>query len=188
MDPIEIRADANFHQALLCVEYRRIHSAGLKPAGYTVATALRYGLVGSAAANNLLLTSHEEILSGLKGGIEHWRRLVEEHVATTMSRDAPFDNPNAPALIGSIASAQMKSFLILYRRGVGFAECLAILGQLALSEHKGMIGEGFPWYRRRQATRRFRITVMESTRFAINFLERRQVDLDEVPEIALLGE
>lgn len=189
MDPIDVRADTNFHHALRCVEYRPIHTGNLKPAGYTAAIATRYGLIGSAAAYNLLLTSPDDPTSTLEAEVGYWQELVEDHMRTTMSRHAPFAiNLTVPTIVGRFAGAQMRAFLMLYRRRFSFADCLEMIGQVASAEHKGMICEGWPWYRRRQAMRHFRELRAESARFATNFFERRQAGLEEVPEIALLGE
>ena len=82
----------------------------------------------------------------------------------------------------------MRAYIPLYRRLCPLSRALEIVAATMVSQNASMILEGWSWFRRRAAMRMFQATLRESADFALHFFERRQADLEEVPEIVLIGE
>jgi hypothetical protein len=189
MDPIDVRVDTTFSQALRCVEYRLPSPKGYRPPGYVFALGVRYGLMGMAASHHLLITADDFEEPGVVRMMDSWPNLVEDHVRWDMMERLPFsDGSNVPHLIGRISALPFAAYLPLYRRICPLNLALELVSEAIAEENKGMIYEGWSWFKRKAAMRLFKQTLQESACFAMNFFERRQADLDEVPEIALIGE
>ncbi|HVT10899.1 MAG TPA: hypothetical protein VHE55_01425 [Fimbriimonadaceae bacterium] len=189
MEPIDVRADTAFAQALLCVEYRLPPPGGFKAPGYIFALGMRYGLIGMAASHHLLVTSevYEEIR--VLATIDCWPDFVEDHLRAVVGRRLPFaTNSSIPDLVGRVAGLPLRSYLPLYRRLCPLSSALKIVADAICRDNRAMIFEGWPWFRRKAALRVFEASVEESKDFAMHFFERREADLEEVPEIALIGE
>lgn len=189
MDPVSIRSERAFAQALRCVRYRLPSQDGFRPQGYLFVLGVRYGFIGLAAGHHLLTTSrvHEE--PWLLRSIESWPDLVEDYVRCELPHHLPLGAPaNAAHVVGRISYLPIRSYLPLYRRLCPISRALELISGALVAENKGLITEGWPWFRRKSAVRAAGSSLEESTSFALNFFERRQSDLEEVPEIALIGE
>jgi hypothetical protein len=189
MDPIDVRADTTFTQALRCVQFRLPRSNGFRAPGYVLALGVRYGMIGMAASHHLLVTSEEHEEPSMISMIECWPNLVEDHVRWDMIHRLPFTtNSNVPHLIGRISALPLRAYLPLYERLYPLSKSLELVGEALIAENKGMIFEGWNWFRRRTALKLFMETMKDTEEFAMNFFDRRQADVDEVAEIALIGE
>lgn len=189
MDPIDVRADTTFTQALRCVEYRLPDPEGFRAPGYVFALGLRYGLLGVAASHHLLITSETYEEMSILATIDSWPLFVEDHVRLDVARRLPFaTNSNIPQLIGQVAAMPIRGYLPLYRRLCPLSVALGIVAEAIARDNKAMIFEGWPWFRRKAAWRIFGASVDESKSYALHFFDRREADLEEVPEIALIGE
>ncbi len=189
MEPIDVRADTTFSQALLCVECRLPSPEGFKAPGYIFALGMRYGLIGLAASHHLLVTSegYEEIR--VLATIDCWPDLVEEHLRMAVGRRLPFaTNSMIPELVGRIAGLPLRSYLPLYRRLCPLSSALKIVADAIAGDNRAMIFEGWPWFRRKAALRVFEASLEGSKDYAMHFFERREAEVEEVPEIALIGE
>jgi hypothetical protein len=190
MRSIRQRADKEFLQALKCVEYRVPDSGQFRPKGFLLAVALRYGLVGSAVSHHLLLeTDSIDELPVLDSIARCWPSHVEKHVDTELRhRLAVDDEPRIPELVAQWARRPLQIAVPLYRRMCPLEVCLEMATDDFLVAHTKEIEEGWGWWNRKKALRNFSEEAKRSVTFAMNFFERRSLDLDEVPEIALLGE
>jgi hypothetical protein len=189
MKPIEERADLATMQALRCVQYRLPHPLGMKREGFILSLALRYGLVGAAAFHHLLITTEEKDEQEVLVMMECWADIVEDHAQWEIAPRWPFPyDQGIPEAIGSQAGNILRSFLPLYQRLYPLERSLHLLAADFTVTNRGLI-EG-PWYKRgrRSAQHAFRAAAADSIHFAKGFFDRRQADLDEVPEIALIGE
>lgn len=189
MDPIDVRVDTAFCQALKCAEYRLPKPDGLRAPGYVLALGLRYGLIGMAACHHLLLTSDTNDEDNILAMMDCWPSLVEDHVRWDMMHRLPFTaGSNVAHVIGRVAHLPLTSYLPLYRRLYPLGAALELVSEAFIHENRGMIFEGWPWFKRRAAMRTFEESMRESVAYARHFFERREADLEEVPEIALIGE
>ncbi len=189
MNPLEQKADATYLQALYCAEYRMPRAIGLRPSANLLALALRYGLVGAAATQHLLLSVGSEEERGVFSFAQGWPEMVEEHARQFMVNRLPFNaSPSVPPLIGQLAYQPVGVTLRLYRHFCPLDRCLEAAAEQFAIDHKKALIAGVPLFQRRKVLKAFREVSRESIRFARNFFERRQFDLEEVPEIALLGE
>lgn len=189
MDPIDVRVDTTFSQALRCVQYRLPRPNGYRAPGYVLALGVRYGLIGIAASHHLLITSEDYEEASVLAMVDSWPDLVEDHVRWDMMHRLPFAvNSNVPHLVGRIAALPLCGYLPLYQRMCPLTRALDVIGQGLIAENRAMIYEGWGWMKRKRVLRLFEATTEESIDFALHFFERRQADLDEVPEIALIGE
>ncbi len=189
MKPIELRSDTAYLQALKCVGYRVPHMGRLKKQGYVLNLGLRYGLLGIAATFHLLETANSEDEKVVMDLARQWPRLVEDHVRFETHRLVPFASDAIfPVAVGRCAERPLKIALPLLRRLCPLESCLAEATEQYISENRYGIRLNWSVFQRRRALREFRKQAELSTGFALHFFERRQYDLEEVPEIALLGE
>ena len=163
MDPIDVRVDTTFCQALKCAEYRLPRAEGFRAPGYVLALGLRYGLIGMAASHHLLLTSDTEDEGRILTIMDCWPHMVEEHVRWDMMHRLPFTSgSNVAHVIGRVAHLPISSYLPLYRKLYPLGASLELVSEALVEENKGMIFEGWPWFKRRAALRAFQETVRES--------------------------
>jgi hypothetical protein len=189
MRPIEYKADIEYIQALRCVEYRLPVVGKLQKQGYLLALGLRYGLVGIAATNHLLESATGEDERCVLNITRSWPRIVEDHVRYELLKRLPFPCDIAiPVAVGRYSERALRLALPLLHRVSTLEKALQDTCDQFCSEHVAAIRMNWPWYLRRAAVREFNRCSKESLSFALHFSERRQYDLEEVPEIALLGE
>jgi|GEM_PF-1411777 len=189
MDPIDVRVDTTFSQALRCVQFRLPNADGFRGPGYVLAVGARYGLIGVAAIHHLLLTANDDEESTIVAMFESWQKLVGDHVRWDVAHRLSFPvNRESSMLVGRIAAVPLRGYLPLYRKLCPLSTALELVSEALAADNKAMIREGWNWLGRKTAMRLFRASVRESKGFALHFFERRQADLEEVPEIALIGE
>jgi len=189
MKPIEYRSDIEYLQALRCVEYRLPAISELKKQGYVLTLGLRYGLVAIAATFHLLETASGDDERFVLGSTRAWPRIVEDHVRFELLNRVPFAVDVAfPVAVSRCAERPLRIALPLLHRLCPLETCLEEAMEQFIAENHYGIRMNWPWYRRRAAVREFRRHAQDSLAYALHFFERRQYDLEEVPEIALLGE
>lgn len=189
MKPIQERAETALSQALRCVQFRTPNRHGLKPRAYTCALGLRYGLIGAAAAYFTLEIAdpHEE--RELKNVFRYWPLMVAEHYKTEIEghTDTRLDEM-APANIARLSGSPLKVSLALSQQLLPLQRVLEIAAEVFLRDHRSEITSETIFFRRHRATEVFRQVSEQSIHYAMHFFERRRAGLDEVSEIALLGE
>jgi|SRR5579862_5156712 len=189
MDPIDVRVDMAFAQALRCVEFRLPGQDGFRASGYLLSVGARYGLVGIASFHHLLITASEEEEGGIMSHAATWQGMVEDHLQWEVAgRLAIPINREASRHAGRIAALSLRGYYPLYRKLWPLVSVLDRVGEAIISENREMITEGWPWLKRKHAMNLFRLSLADSIAFALHFFERREASLDEVPEIALIGE
>ncbi len=189
MRPIEYQADVEFTQALRCVEYRLPRGEGIRPRAYLATLALRYGLLGAAAAHYLLDSTDSCEEPFVLESVIAWPKMVAEHVSIELGGRIPYhDGYEATLLLARWSKRPLQVTVPLYRRMYPLEVCLGAAIDDFAAEFEGTIGEGCLLWNKRKALRQFMVEAERSARYAMNFLERRQLGLDEVPEIALLDE
>lgn len=189
MRPIHYRADVAFHQALRCVEFRLPPAATLRPRGQIFALGLRYGLIGTAACHQLVLSADIAERHDLTAAMLAWPALVEEHVREfVLPKIDARATARLPEAVADLASPAVRDYLPKCRCLHPLDRALASTLDDFLRAHRNAVLEEWPWFKRRRALRDFQSSGQESTRYALNFYERRMADIDEVREIALLDE
>lgn len=189
MRPIEYRTDLNFMQALRCVEYRLPRQGSMHRSAYMHAVGLRYGLMGAAASHFLLLGARDDEEMPLMESIANWPLAVEEHFRWEVMTRLPLDpTPLLPTNLANQAYMPVVTYLDMYRRLCPLDECLNSAVDRYVKENADEIRSGWSLFANPRPMRDFKETARESVRFALLFFERRQAGLEEVPEIALLGE
>jgi hypothetical protein len=189
MRPIEERADQVFWQALKCVEYRIPRNTGLRRPGLLLALGLRYGLMGAAAAHYLILTSTEAESEFLGDVFREWPGLVEDHLRFEVRHRLPFPTSDAmPLLLGRLAKRPLQIHLSQHPELVPVRRCLEIVVEEYTNEHETAITADWPFYRRSRARKLFEAIGRDSLGFAYRFYQRQECGIEEVPEIALIGD
>lgn len=189
MRPIDERVDLVFLQALRCVEYRIPRQTGLRRPGEVLALGLRYGLMGAAAAHYLILTSTESESEELGDLFVAWPGMVEDHVRWEIRHRLQFTASDAmPMLMGRLAKRPLQIHLSQHPELVPVQRCLEIAVEEYSREHDSSIVAGWPLYGRRKARRQFEQISRDSLDYARRFYERRECGIDEIPEIALIGD
>lgn len=189
MKPIEYRSDIAFLQALRCVEYRVPPMGDLRKPGYVLSLGLRYGLMGIAATFHLLETASSEDEKVVMRLTQAWPRIVEDHVRFELQHHVPFPVDLAfPVAVSRCAERPLRIVMPLLQRLCPLENCLQEACDQFIAENMYGIRLNWPLFKRRRALQAFQKLAQQSTGFALHFFERRQYDLEEVPEIALLGE
>ncbi|MBI3721281.1 MAG: hypothetical protein HY248_01905, partial [Fimbriimonas ginsengisoli] len=177
-------------QALRCVEYRLPKTYILRAPAYLLAMSLRYGLMGAAASRFLEqfaeTPSERRRIADLAHG---WAEMVEEHVRQVTRHRLPFAaNPSVGTTVGLLADQPVSAALRLGPSCPDLDRLLTVSSDEFARLYRKPILAGVSLLRRWKTTQEFRRLAQMSIHFAINFHERRQAGLDEVPEIALIGE
>jgi hypothetical protein len=187
--PVHILTEQAFHQATICVEYRLASLASFPPAAYAHALGLRYGLAGMAAAHHLLLSADPREESRLESDLMSWQDAVAEHVRFEVAEKLPFETLAAfPTVVGRFANEPIYSYLTQHRRLLPFEYYLEIAVKEYEDSHRNYAAKGWPWWKRGAGRRLFHEESRRSLAYAEAFFRRRESGLEEVPEIALLGE
>lgn len=189
MKPIDVRSDAVYLQALTCVEHRLPPPQTLKTQGYVLSLGLRYGLLGIASTFYLLQFASSDDEQAVVRLSRQWPRLVEDHVRFVLLPRLPFAaDAVLPLAISRCAERPLELALPLLKRLCPLDSCLSESTKRFTFESRFGIRQGWPLLKRRTAAREFRKQAELSTGFALQFFERRLYALDEVSEIALIGE
>jgi hypothetical protein len=189
MKPIYERADIAFMQALRCVEFRVPKLGRMKRPGYLAALGLRYGMIGVAASHHLLITADDDEEIVLLELIGSYPRMVEDHIRWDLERRLPLETSKMlPIYLAKLSAHPLETYFPLYRRLCPLDHCLRVVMDAYVEEHSSAIRDGWGLFLRRRAVSDFREMAEQSAYFAKQFFERRQADLDELPEIALIGE
>ncbi|HTQ09565.1 MAG TPA: hypothetical protein VMI31_05795, partial [Fimbriimonadaceae bacterium] len=171
MEPIDVRVETTFAQALRCVQYRLPSPDGFRSPGFILAVGARYGLIGVAAVHHLLLTAANDAEEKpILDSIESWETLVTDHIRWDVAHRLPFAvTRESSQLVGRVASLPLRSYLPLYRRLCPLSMALELVGQALASDHRTMVWGGWGWLQRKAAMRCFRSSVRESKEYAIHF-------------------
>lgn len=189
MGRIEHLTEVDLTQALRCVEYRLPRSAGLKPGGMRLALGIRYGLIGAAAVCHLLSDAEIGEERALLRSSARWPKMVEEHARKdALHRMGLPPEPASAAQVAAWARRTMHAVVAAREGMYPIAETFRDATDLVIAENRRYIFEGWNILARRKADRVFRLACASSVMFAHSFFERRGYGLEEVPEIALLGE
>jgi hypothetical protein len=189
MRPIEQLTDQTFNEVLKAVSFRLPRGTELKPGALHLALGLRYGLLGAAAAHHLLLSCPDRDEQRLVSSLRNYGYLVEDHVRAYVAGRIPFSNePGFPQRIGSLAREPLVSYMPLYRRLCPLELCLSVVCDEFALLHRSEICSGVGLFGKRFVTKEFQKLADQSYVYALHFFERRQAGLEEVKEIALLGE
>ncbi len=189
MRPIDERLDLEFSQAILCVEYRIPKSTRLGRMGFLHTLALRYGMLGVAAAHNILSNSDRNERLAFVERLPAWSDFVEEHVRWEIGQKLPVSvNASTPSWVARQSAEPFHVYIAMQRRGYPLDECLRAVCEDYLLLARPAVRRELSMLKRRAAVTEFLLIADDSRRYAENFFERRLCDLDEVPEIALLDD
>jgi hypothetical protein len=189
MRPIEYRTDMDFRQALRCVQFRVGPLRALRPQGFALALGLRYGLVGTAAVYHLLQNAAPDEERLVLESSVAWSQVVADHLRHGAAGNLPDEaDPDLADRVGRLAQLPVQSGIPLLRRECPLEVSLSVASEDFVESHRRDVRQGWGWFRAGYGERLFRELAEDSQRMAMNFYERRQYDLDEVREIALLGE
>ncbi len=190
MKPIEQKADVGYMQALRCAEYRVPAMGSLRAPAYLLGLALRYGLIGAAATHDLLLsTADDDEERGAIALAQAWPEIVEEHVLQCVRHKLPFHaDQGVPAIVGQLAYQPVGVTLRLFRYGCPLEQMLNAAAEQFAIDYRKVLLANVPLLRRAKIKREFCTMSEKSIAFALHFFDRRQAELEELPEIALIGE
>lgn len=189
MRSIEYQTGIDFEQALRCVSFRIPREPRLKPTGMFLALALRYGLMGAAAFQHLLSEATQAERSLVLNRISDWPQLVADHVQNVIAPRLGMEMQTEVARqIGLWATHPVEVCLPLFQEVCPLEVCLEVAAEDFAVEHGAQVRYGWNILFRKRSERAFREVADDSVAFAKAFFERRRYDLEEVREIALLGE
>jgi hypothetical protein len=189
MKPIQERAEVALVQALKCVQFRLPNQHHLKPKAYTCALALRYGLLGAAAAFHTLENANRLEEREVKSLFQYWPLMVTEHFCGDLCERLPFEaNDSTACVVGRLAGVPMKVAMALRKQYLPVQRVLEISAEVFFRDHRYEITSEAWLFGKQRATKLFNQVAIESVHYSLCFFERRRAGLEEVSEIALLGE
>jgi len=189
MKPIQERAESALFQGLKCVQFRLLNRLPLKPVAYTHALGLRYGLIGTAAAFYALETADSQEERELRAIFQHWPAMVSDHFRMEVAYRLPFESDEETALsVGRLAGNPLRLGLALRRQFLPLQRVLDIAADRFHIDHKRDVLSDTWLLSRRRTMKEFRAATDESVQFSLAFFDRRRCGLEELSEIALLGE
>ncbi|CAN5623583.1 hypothetical protein BH11ARM2_BH11ARM2_20530 [soil metagenome] len=152
-------------------------------------TGLRYGL-STCASTHALLTSGEVddevwVLDQLGEVAETVSDHFTEH--SIARAPSPLDSSSAWR-VGAMAQSVADDYAPLVHRVPSLGLALRLVSESFCDARRKAVLASIPFLRRREGRKRFDRAVRDSVIFAEKLYERRLLDLEEVPEIALLGE
>lgn len=176
--------------ALRCVEYRIPRPGTFRTPAYLLSLALRYGLVGAAATHHLLLDARDEDeVQDVLDAASSYPDMIEEHLVQFVEEKLPVRiQPEAPYMIGRIAYRPVSVTIAGFDKFVPLDVCLGRIGETFGRENRRALFVGTPLWQRRRTLAEFQVLAEKSVLYALNFFERRQAELDEVPQIAMIGD
>ncbi|RYG39183.1 hypothetical protein EON81_01625 [bacterium] len=178
-----------FDQALVSASYRVPTAESVPTEVWLAATALRYGLFGCASAHALLIEAGSDDEVWILDHLGEIGQTVADHYLEHVLPRAPQGVDMTSAWrVGEMAQLVADDFAPLGRRVPSVDVALRLATESFGQTRDQSIFSSLPWWRRRDAHRKYNALVDESLVFAENFYGRRLLDLDEVREIALLGE
>ncbi len=156
---------------------------------YTHALGLRYGLVGTAAAFYALETADSQDERDLRNLFQQWPVMVAEHFQKEVAYRLPYDpDEETSLLVGKLAGTPIRLGLALRRQFLPLQRVLEIASDRYHGYHKSDIVSDTWLLGRPRARKDFKLATDESIQFALMFFDRRRCGLEELSEIALLGE
>jgi hypothetical protein len=189
MKPIQERAELALFQGLRCVQFRLPNRYGLKPKAYSYAMGLRYGLVGAAAAYFALEIADFGEEREVKQLFQYWPLMVTEHCRCEICYRLPFEADEAvPLTIGKLSGPPLKICLALRKQFLPLDRVLEIASDIFHRDNRFEITSESWLLKKAAASAQFREASKESVAFAAHFFDRRRAGVEEVSEIALLGE
>lgn len=190
MKRIEQKVGETYMMALRCVEFRIPAGSAMRTPAYLLALGLRYGLVGAAATHHLLLDSRDEDeMQEVLDAATCYPDMVEEHLVQFVEEKLPVSiQPEAPYMIGRIAYRPLSLAVASFDKFVPIDVTLQRVARSFGRENKRAMFVGTPILRRRRTLAEFQVVAEKSALYALNFFERRQAELEEVPQIALIGD
>jgi hypothetical protein len=145
--------------------------------------------MGAAAAHHLILTSTESESEELGALFFSWPGMVEDHVRMDVRHRLPFVSSEAmPMLLGRLAKRPLQIHLSQHPELVPLQRCLEIVVEEFTREHDSAIISGWAFYARHRARRIFAEVGQESLAYARRFYERRECGVNEIAQIALIGD
>lgn len=173
-------------QALRCVEYRLPTKYELSNRPLAMALGLRYGLVGCSTAYHLLMSENPLSEGKVKSHLTELPAHLASHIETLppafRARLAGHERRAVTAAM-DVLELYVPQYRWLFALDLSLS---MIIDQFCQINKAEIAGGGL--FGRMRSRREFMNAANESFGFALSFFERRLADLDELPEIALLGE
>jgi hypothetical protein len=178
-----------YHQALRCVAFRLPLDVPMSSAMVEGVLGLRYGLIGATAVFPMLQEGFDRqgdvptyLATEFPAAVE--RHLLQEVDANLRKRGILVSSER----IRDMVAFCMNVFLNAVERKMSLPNALAETADAFAEHYNRTIARGVPLWQRPGLKQKLDDQAKHTLRFCGNFFQRRLHDLEEVPEIALLGE
>lgn len=171
------------------MQFRLLNRLPVQPNAYNHALGLRYGLIGISAAFYALETADTQEERELRNIFQNWPGMVYDHFRHEVAYKLPFEpDEEAIQVISRLSGNPLRLGLTLRRQFLPLQRVLDIAADRFLSECKRDLLSDTWILRRPRTMKEFRLASEDSVKFALAFFDRRRCGLEELSEIALLGE
>jgi hypothetical protein len=191
MRPIDFKIDSSLTQALTCGEYRFPKAGSMSPLSYDLSVSLRFALLGIAACHFALKDCPPQEQDEHFPELRFFGTMIREHLdqerVLCVSIPPTFSNDSlelAQATFAEIFDRYVE--LRTFRCPLDLA--MNIIVEEFTERSKPYLKSKYRFWGSKKGLQAFQIESEKSHRFALNFYERRHYELEELPEIALIGE
>lgn len=176
-------------QALICVRYRIAPLRSMRPTGFVHAMGLRYGLLGAAAVAYSTERSHPLDSMRAYEWSSGFRDLVQKEIVANTWPHFPITvrRRHIPQ-VAEIAQEVLHDALPLPLIPPDPARSLSGAVDRHMARHLREIRREWGFWKAEAGEEEFMAHAIASEAFALAFLNRQRHGLEEVAEIALLGE
>lgn len=189
MKSIQSKTQRALEQALDGASFHVPWSEASSAESWLALVGLRYGLFTCAAFHALLADAQSDDEIWVLDSLTEVAGPVAEHFTKHVLPHAPAGiDPSSAWRAGEMAQLVTDDYAPLFHRVPGLELALGLTTESFCEARMRSVLATYPVWQRLAAKKRFQGAVHASLRFAQSHYERRLLDLQEVPEIALLGE
>jgi hypothetical protein len=150
---------------------------------------LRFGILGIGASHYVLKRASNSERISLLSELRRFGTMIREHLEENrISEYSHQISPGCSRQAQEIYGELFDRYVTLSNLNGPLDLVLSILVEEFVQKHSAQCGKRLILFRNRRLERAFDVQAQRSLQFALNFVERRSYDLEELPEIALIGE
>jgi hypothetical protein len=189
MRPIDLTVDNSLSQALTCAEFRFPRGHRMPTVATDLTVALRFVLLGIGASHFVLRQAPRSENDRLVSELRYFGTMIAEQLELDrISNFACKISPDCPQKAREIYGELFDRYIFLSKLNGPLDLVLSILVEEFVNAHLQEFGRKFFVFRNLSLERAFDQEAQKSLRYTVNFVERRKLDLEELAEIALIGE
>ncbi len=189
MRQIDSTIDSSFCSALTCAELRFPKAHTMPRVALDSSVSLRFGLLGIAASQFILKDVPVRDQPAIIPDLRFFGTMIAEQLERSrLSASAHIVSEHCVDNCRNAYSEMFDRYIELRQMNGPSELILAVLVEEFNRRSLQKFSRGFLRFWHRRTEREFKSQAQKSLQYALNFLERRRYGVEEVAEIALIGE